>query len=968
MSSKQYLVLKLDQPAIVTSIMFGKFHKAHPCNLRDFKVFGGPSPDPHSGLWMRLLRGGLRNDAVSEEFPLRWTDAEDVPMPIRYIKLVPLAAHSNNYNCSIWHVALRGVSEPALVRRASIEYDEHRESETMRLILKHLRSRGHHEAFTSLLKSAKLEAPPSTSYSSQSITPENRRPAERPLEHPIVTRLFEAIMKADWDAAEQCLELSAADEHSQQQHGTKSQESFGLFQSFVSRCAQQAQWTRLDATDADGDIPSPRGGHQLIVDSVRGTAYLFGGWSGERDLCDLWVYHMAECRWRRISADTREQGGPGPRSCHKMAYSSRSGLIYVLGRYVDYSPTSSANRPPGSSPNPAASSSSPPPSQPAETGTNERQTPNVRAASRDSPMRTSAEHAMSSPQGNASTARAASGSEPPSASSGGYTSDFYRFSTRSERWDRLSADTFADGGPKLIFDHQMVVDDENQMLYVFGGRVAHWDPGHLELSGMWKYDCIQRSWTFIFDDDTRTGDKILSRAGHSMLLDVGRQGEKKKQLWIIAGQRGDTYLADMHVYDLNTKSVREISHDYSQGGGPEGGFTQRATIDCEKRQIYLFSGLIRRLKVSDDRLHSAFWLYRMDTDNWEVVWQGYGDSGGRRMPAEVGSERGHTDVGDEEDDDEDDEGQEDAVMEEQPSRRNTERSTVAGTDRSMQVDPAPAPAATRKRKRQKEREPQPRYASEMIYDPKQETFLLFGGNPSDSRVPSVRLDDLWSLNLLRPGVQEILRRAKFTLRRQRFREMAQAAGRSQNASASAAGHLEAASAVSDGGMAAMEALMYLQTQVSEVVDHNIEEESRTFRQLVTGLLQKSDDEDGGEAASTASREAAPTVVGRHHRTPSATNKSSSDEMESDGLPAVDEDADLLSISQTLMPPPNRTDVSRMTPLDASQRLPPLFAERLALFRSLLAFYPAEAVEPVDDLEQCVTSAVVRRANSGCGGR
>jgi hypothetical protein len=33
--------------------------------------------------------------------------------------------------------------------------------------------------------------------------------------------------------------------------------------------------------------------------------------------------------------DTRRQGGPGPRSCHKICYDESQGVIYVLGRYVD---------------------------------------------------------------------------------------------------------------------------------------------------------------------------------------------------------------------------------------------------------------------------------------------------------------------------------------------------------------------------------------------------------------------------------------------------------------------------------------------------------------------------------------------------------------------------------------------------------------------------------------------------------
>lgn len=37
----QYLTLKLERPAIVKRIKFGKYEKTHVCNLRKFKVMGG---------------------------------------------------------------------------------------------------------------------------------------------------------------------------------------------------------------------------------------------------------------------------------------------------------------------------------------------------------------------------------------------------------------------------------------------------------------------------------------------------------------------------------------------------------------------------------------------------------------------------------------------------------------------------------------------------------------------------------------------------------------------------------------------------------------------------------------------------------------------------------------------------------------------------------------------------------------
>ena len=41
----QFVTVKLDRLAVVQTITFGKFHKAHVCNLKEFKVFGGESPD-----------------------------------------------------------------------------------------------------------------------------------------------------------------------------------------------------------------------------------------------------------------------------------------------------------------------------------------------------------------------------------------------------------------------------------------------------------------------------------------------------------------------------------------------------------------------------------------------------------------------------------------------------------------------------------------------------------------------------------------------------------------------------------------------------------------------------------------------------------------------------------------------------------------------------------------------------------
>ena len=49
-------------------------------------------------------------------------------------------------------------------------------------------------------------------------------------------------------------------------------------------------------------------------------------------------------------------------------------------------------------------------------------------------------------------------------------SDFYMYDIESNQWTLITEDTHAVGGPQLIFDHQMAMDVENRIIFVFGGR------------------------------------------------------------------------------------------------------------------------------------------------------------------------------------------------------------------------------------------------------------------------------------------------------------------------------------------------------------------------------------------------------------------------------------------------------------------------------------------------------------------
>lgn len=1202
---KQYIILKLDKPSVVRSITFGKYHKPHPCNLRDFKVYGATTIDsllPTSSVHgrppatKRLLRGGLKNDAIPESFELRWledaatgsgsassidgairipADGEPdrrsatnalvntgnaVPFAIRYIKIVPLAAHTPNYNFSIWHVALAGVSDPALVSRVAKSYDLHRHSSTTRLILKHLRQHGHHTAFQALLQSSRL-APPAPAEATAALHSKLLPYSPlRPFEHPLLTSLFDALVRrGNWDEVEICLNRAAyGDAAAAVQSAANSGSNTPLspstanlsrsgvwtqpwlksmFASYISRQTPKPSWSHIQpsapaslpsaspyhpsaapAPASTPIAPSGRGGHAMVFDSDKGIAYLFGGWDGKRDLSDLWAYHVSENRWRLISADTQLQGGPSPRSCHKMCLDEKSGCIYLLGRYVDYESADQAEPVPADSiahpsrTTPAVSTLPVTPSSSTARTTRANflarypesiardiqmilsdasadtddigtegagagagagasaaaSTPAPASLSESSPLLAgsgagSADTNSRSPRPSTRThsaartdsqQRTAAPASPP-----GREADFFRFSTRSERWERLSADTHADGGPKLIFDHGLVIDAQNQMMYVFGGRVTDSDPTKFEFSGMWRYDIIQRSWTFLFDDRTSNGAKILSRSGHSMLLDSGRPGASgmspshTRQIWILGGQRGAsaTFLADMYTYNLATGAVREVSRNTAHNG-PEAAFTQRATIDVAAREISVFIGLIGG---RTERKRSAFWIYSIPRSSWRKVYEYEGGissefasdtisagGGGGGMGGGMGADEAMLGAGGADGIDFDGELEGDEVPESGPLQALPAYSDDMSADEEMPIDPpanswtaytgqnadaaatgAPAFATARSphastpnagRNRADygpgtssgvhPTEPQPRYATQLVFDDRKKVYYLHGGNPEDASDRSYRLDDFWRLKLLRPTPGEILRRAKFRVRRQRFLEMTRNLARMPNDSDDDFGASAPSAAVAGGDVQmqpqlGLEALMYLQTEVGAVVDHSDESESRLFRRLMSHLLSaetsgwtaRAPGLDGStdEALSPLRGEAAPSLGGgAMGSSPLNPNTSSSphdswgaagfkrprDEAETEEaemgssvsslMSAEDGSETMLSASQVLQHRLKRSAGASAAPKlptlsvrDDEGRPSALYVERTRLFRELIEYFNPELVEPRAELDGCIEAAL-----------
>lgn len=296
---RQYLVLRLDAPAaLIGTVVFGKFHKNHVCNLREFRVHvASVRGDDYAGArWTEVLHAGLRNDASAEAFPLRyprWDGGLRTAFPANAVRISPSAAWGASFNYSIWHVALGGCAEPAAVAAAGARYDAAVLRASWRVCLSFLRERGVDPATLRLFEADSGVV----------------------VEDGLVAQLREAILgrTADLSRAEALL--------------VAAQNEVAVLDDVAQRDVV-AVWERLD-----GPGPSPRGGHHMVWDGRRGVAYLFGGWDGARDLGDLWAFDPRSATWTLLSADARGEGGPGPRSCHKLALLGPR--LLLLGRYAE---------------------------------------------------------------------------------------------------------------------------------------------------------------------------------------------------------------------------------------------------------------------------------------------------------------------------------------------------------------------------------------------------------------------------------------------------------------------------------------------------------------------------------------------------------------------------------------------------------------------------------------------------------
>lgn len=96
---------------------------------------------------------------------------------------------------------------------------------------------------------------------------------------------------------------------------------------------------------------------------------------------------------------------------------------------------------------------------------------------------------------------------------------------------------------------------------------------------------------------------------------------RRKRLVVLSGQRGKEALSDILFFDVRSGRITDVCRDYSINGGPDAGFTQRATADFHRHEIFMFCGLMRSREPTEDVVRNAVWVYDVERLMWRRVYQ-----------------------------------------------------------------------------------------------------------------------------------------------------------------------------------------------------------------------------------------------------------------------------------------------------------------------------------------------------------
>ncbi|XP_071816652.1 muskelin-like [Apostichopus japonicus] len=441
--------------------------------------------------------------------------------------------------------------------------------------------------------------------------------------------------------------------------------------------------------------------------------------------------------------------------------------------------------------------------------------------------------------------------------------------TYQAEWTQVSPSIGDDDTrPGMRGGHQMCIDPDAEMLYLLGG----WD-GKSDLGDFWSYDINSNRWNCISADSSKE-DGPSPRSCFKLCIDTN-----KKQIYTL-GRYMDSNMrkliplkSDFYVYDIEANKWTLICDDTASYGGPRLIFDHQMCMDPVNSVIYVFGGRILFSGPSDsltderptEGSFSGLYSYHIPTNTWTLLRPDIEATanGQQSLKARIGhsmlfhpgnrklyifgGQRGKECLSDFFSYDLDT-GEVEIILDGfkkddpgAPCLGSTQRATIDPELNEIHVLSGMSKDKDRKEgiknsfwvyyieqkrwscvyknescdqvywKKQQHYEPCPRYAHQLVYDHINKKHYLFGGNPGKSAMSKPRLDDFWLLTLRRPTNEQLLRRCLYLLRKTKFLEMA--------------------------ASSPLDALKFLQTEMTQVVDHSNQQEESEFQQLTCNLFK-----------------------------------------------------------------------------------------------------------------------------------
>jgi muskelin len=344
----EFILVKLNNTALIKSLLFGKHLRVPHCNLREFKVYIGKDP-----LNLEFIcTSRLQNETEYETVDLQYENV--IPTSANYLKVEPVQTWGgSNFVYSIWYMEIKGCVDPEMIQQMEKIILQRKHETNVRLCLKFLRDKNLSRSFSELIEESGVK-----------------------LEHPLITEFYHNIVK-DFDYLKVKSLLMMAQANGLIDQAIVNQKKYFTSWSRLGHSNQISRWeiqrilsksynrksanlnnntlnnefeteslaTQLpeeltevpffEARDNPLDTyikyPSPRHGHKMVISEKRNKLYLFGGFDGLKMNCEMWEFCLENLKWREINNQENMGKGSWARSGHCMILDEARNSILVLG-------------------------------------------------------------------------------------------------------------------------------------------------------------------------------------------------------------------------------------------------------------------------------------------------------------------------------------------------------------------------------------------------------------------------------------------------------------------------------------------------------------------------------------------------------------------------------------------------------------------------------------------------------------